>query len=115
MIAIVLLSLDFLYIYAMKHHYEKQIIDVQRVGVLFRPMGAFISYFLIVFGIYWFIVSRGKSPLEAGILGAVTYGIYNSMNYAILKKWKPQLAVVNTIWGGIMFYATTAVVYTGIL
>lgn len=109
--SVLLMSLDFTYIYMMMGVFQKQIVDVQRVVMKFRPAGAVVCYLLILAGLYWFIIRRRRSPLEAAFLGAFVYGVYDSTNYAMLKKWDAKVALIDTLWGAILFFITTAGVY----
>lgn len=107
----VLLALDFSYIQFSKKTFEEQIIKVQRVVMQIRPEGAVLCYLAITLGINYFIIQPKKSPLDAFILGLVIYAVYETTNYATLKKWSPSLVVMDTIWGGILFALTTYLTY----
>jgi uncharacterized membrane protein len=45
------------------------------------------------------------------ILGFVIYGVYETTTYALLKKWKLQTVMIDTLWGGILFGLTTMITY----
>jgi uncharacterized membrane protein len=38
-----------------------------------------------------------------GLLGLLTYGIYNFTNLAILKNYSIPVTIFDTLWGGILF------------
>lgn len=109
-IGAVMLALDGIYIYVMGRTFTNQIMNIQRVAMVFRVWGAVVCYALLIFGLYYFIVRRGRSVIEAFLLGIVIYGVYDSTNYATLKKWTPEFAIVDTLWGGVLFALTTAAV-----
>ena len=44
---------------------------------------------------------------DASILGWVIYGVYESTNLAVFKKWDLKTVLVDGIWGGILFGLTT--------
>jgi uncharacterized membrane protein len=92
--------------------YKHQIASVQRVILQFRPEGALICYFLIVAGLNYFIIQKNRSVLEAFLLGFIIYGIYDSTNYATLKKWNPYLAIMDSLGGGTLFALTTFITYS---
>jgi uncharacterized membrane protein len=108
---VVLLILDGIYIYLTKNMFADQITNIQRVVMQLKPLGAIICYALLVAGINYFIIQRNRSVLEAFFLGVVIYGVYDSTNYATLKKWTPELAVLDTLWGGSLFALTTYITY----
>jgi uncharacterized membrane protein len=37
----------------------------------------------------------------------LAYGLYDTVNYGLLKNWNLMLAVQDTIWGGILFVLVT--------
>jgi len=109
--AIVMLILDGCYLYLNKKAFIDQIIDIQRVIMQFKPVGAIICYLLLIGGLNYFIISRNRSIPEAFLFGLVIYGVYESTNYATLKKWSPEIAVMDTLWGGILMSTTTYLTY----
>ena len=52
-----------------------------------------------------------RSPNDAFILGFCVYGIYEFTNIAIFKNYKWIAAIVDTLWGGILFYTATYITY----
>jgi len=108
---ITLLILDGIYLYLTQKMFADQITNIQRVVMQFKPIGAIICYLLIVSGLNYFIIQRNRSTTEAFILGIVIYGIYDSTNYATLKKWSAELAIMDTLWGGALFALTTYITY----
>jgi uncharacterized membrane protein len=108
---IVLLILDALYIYTNKNIFQDTVVTIQRVVMQIKPEAALFVYLLLVIVINYFIIQKNRSPLEAFILGFCIYGIYDGTNYAMFKKWPIDIAIMDTVWGGILFSATTYVTY----
>jgi uncharacterized membrane protein len=108
---VALLVLDGIYIYLTQKIFADQIVNVQRVVMTLKPMGALVCYVLLVAGLNYFIIQRNRSIPEAFFLGLVIYGVYDSTNYATLKKWEPNVAIMDTLWGGSLFALTTAITY----
>lgn len=106
----ILSILDAIYIYNIKTIFSNQIMNIQRVSMIFRVWGAFFCYILLFIGLYFFIIKNNKDPSHAFLLGVVIYGVYDTTNYATLKKWSYQFAIMDTLWGGILFATTTAAV-----
>lgn len=108
---VTLLVLDGIYLYSNLRTFENQVINVQRVVLKARPVGAILCYLALIFGLNYFIISKNRSPLDAFLLGLVIYAVYDSTNYTIFKQWSPMLAVTDSLWGGILFALTTYITY----
>lgn len=67
-------------------------------------------YLLLVAGLYYFIILPKRPPLDAFYLGIFVYGVYDTTNLATFDKWRPELALVDTLWGGTLFATTTYVI-----
>jgi len=110
-ITVVLLALDFIYISVIRNMFEIQIADVQRVALQVRPLGAVLCYLLLVIGLYYFIVREHRPVFDAFLLGLVIYGVYETTSYALLKKWRWNIVLMDTLWGGVLFALTTFITY----
>ena len=110
-IGLVLLILDGIYLSLIAKSYSNQIEQIQGLPMIIKPLGFILCYGLLIFGLYWFIIRESKSVAQAFLLGLVIYGVYDATNYALLNKWNGQLALIDTLWGGILFGLTTWIVY----
>ena len=108
---VALLVLDGIYIYLTHKIFADQIVNIQRVVMTLKPLGAVVCYALLIAALNYFIIQRNRSISEAFFLGLVIYGVYDSTNYATLKKWEPSVAIMDTLWGGSLFALTTAITY----
>jgi len=108
---IVLLVLDVIFLNINKTLFENQVISIQRVIMQVNPTGAFFAYLFLVFAINYFIILKNRPIEEAAILGIVIYGVFESTNVAIFKKWSPSLAIMDTVWGGFLFALTAHITY----
>lgn len=50
-----------------------------------------------------YLILQTKSPQQAFTLGAATYAVYDFTNLATLKNYDPRFAVMDTLWGGVLF------------
>lgn len=94
-------------------------------GMMFIPMvdkiqkekfklniyGAIVAYVLLIFVLYKFIIMERKSPQDAFILGFCIYGVFDGTNYALFNNYKIFPAVMDTLWGGTLFYIVTMITY----
>ena len=109
---VTLLVLDSIFIGANWKAYSDQVVNIQRVVMIVKPIGAILSYAFIIGGLYFFILRRHRPEWEAFLFGLVVYGVYDTTSYALLKKWDPKLALMDTIWGGVLMATTTFVTYS---
>lgn len=106
-LGVIVLSLDSVYLSIVGTTYAEQIAHIQRVAMRVNLLGAIACYALIVSGIYYFLVREKRSVMDAFLLGIFVYGVFDTTNLAIFKNWRIDLAVVDTLWGGILFALTT--------
>lgn len=105
--SIILLALDAVYLSASQTIFAEQVAQVQRVAMNVRLTGAIACYALLILGLNYFILFEQKTVLDAFLLGIIIYGVFDSTNYALFKHWKPTIALMDTLWGGILFALTT--------
>ena len=106
-----LLVVDSVYLCAIYGAFGEMIRRVQGSPMKFRLIGAVVCYAALTAVLYSFIVKPRRPATDAAILGASIYAVYESTNYATLKDWNGMIAVVDTIWGGALFYIVTSLVY----
>lgn len=101
--ALLLLSIDSVYLTIIKDLFKNQIVSVQKSPLKLDFYGAALSYLFLIIGINYFVLQRNGSWVDAFVLGIVIYGVYEATSFALLKNWKPITVVIDTIWGGILF------------
>jgi uncharacterized membrane protein len=109
--AIIMLVLDGIFLGMNRDVFALQVAEVQRVVLEVKYLGAVLCYALLIFGLYYFIIKDRRPVIDAMILGFVIYGVYETTTYALLKKWKLQTMMIDTLWGGILFGLTTMITY----
>jgi uncharacterized membrane protein len=108
--AIVLITVDSIYLNLIKKYFQKQIQKVQKSSVEINYLGAAICYIFLVTGINYFIIKPHKSISDAFLLGLLIYGVYESTNYALFRDWSILTVIMDTLWGGTLFAITTYIV-----
>lgn len=108
---VLLIIFDSIYIYINQKTFQNTVIDIQRVVLTVKPVGVIVTYLFLMFALNYFIISRFKGPEEAFLLGLVIYGVFEGTCYAIFKKWSLNLAIMDTLWGGILFALSTYFTY----
>jgi uncharacterized membrane protein len=109
--SIVLLILDSIYIGINQKTFADLIVNVQRVVMQVKISGAIVCYALLIAGLNYFIIHKKRSLQEAFFFGVVIYGVFDSTNYAMLKKWSLPVAIMDTLWGGTLLALTTYLTY----
>jgi uncharacterized membrane protein len=69
-----------------------------------KIISAIIAYLLLSYSLYYFIIIKKLSLNDAFILGIMIYGIYNTTNYFTINNYSLEVAIKDTLWGGILFY-----------
>ena len=108
--ALGLVAIDFVYLSLIKDYFTRQIVSVQGSPMVINMFGVVVTYVFLIFGLNYFIIRPGRSAQDAFLLGLVVYAVYEFTNLALLSKWKLMTAVMDTLWGGILFYLTTMLV-----
>jgi uncharacterized membrane protein len=108
--SIVLISIDFIYLNAMKGYFDNQIRMVQGSPIKMNYIGAALCYIFLIAGINYFIIKPRKSVSDAFLLGIVIYGVYETTNLTLFKNWSILTVILDTLWGGLLFASTTYIV-----
>ncbi len=108
--AIIMISLDFVYLSVMKSYFMNQVKNVQGSALKLNYFGAAICYVFLVAGLNYFIIKPRKSVSDAFLLGLVIYGVYETTNYALFSNWSIVSVIIDTLWGGLLFASTAYIV-----
>ena len=108
--AIILLSIDFLYLRFVKKYFENQIKQVQGTPMKINIFGVLFCYIFLIIGLNYFIIKQKKDIYDAFLFGLVIYAVYEGTNYALFKNWSILTVFMDTLWGGILFALTTFLV-----
>jgi hypothetical protein len=106
-IIVILLIFDLAYIFLFKKFFNDQIFLIQNSDITIKPLAGAAVYAFIAFLLYWFIIKENKTPKDAFILGLCVNGIYEYTNYCLFNNWNFKTTVIDTLWGGILFYLIT--------
>jgi uncharacterized membrane protein len=95
----------------MTGYFKRQVMAVQGSPLQLNLVGAALCYVFIIFGLNYFIIKNKKSVKDAFLLGIVVYAIFELTNLALFKNWHILSVLIDTLWGGVLFGLTTAIVY----
>jgi uncharacterized membrane protein len=105
-LSIIFTLIDSVFLYLMSGKFQKMIKNVQGSELKMSLIPTILCYIFLIFSLYYFIVLKKESLTSAFLLGLSIYGVFETTNLAIFKKWNPVIGVVDTIWGGILFSLT---------
>ena len=105
--AIVLITLDYVYLKVMKVYFENQVKMVQGKDLKMNYLSAIICYIFLITGLNYFIIRPNKTTSDAFLLGMLLYGVSETTNYAIFTNWSLLTVIIDTLWGGVLFASTT--------
>jgi uncharacterized membrane protein len=107
----ILIALDFIFLNINKSKFETNVVHVQRVVMQVKLLPAVIYYSLLIVALNYFILRSHRPVSEAFLLGIIIYGMFDTKNYALFKKWDLKLSLIDGLWGGILFALTTTIIY----
>jgi uncharacterized membrane protein len=107
----VVLLLDGVFIYGIKDYFNKQIKLVQGTDIVPDYLAIILTYLVIIFGLYYFIIREKKSVMDAALLGFAMYALYELTTKSLLKNWKWKTVIMDTTWGVILYSLATFIVY----
>jgi uncharacterized membrane protein len=108
---ITILVLDSLYMTLNKSLFQHTVIHIQKTVIQPKLIGFILCYMVMILGLWYFILRRHRPVEEAFMLGIFVYGVFEFTNYAIFKKWPLEVVMMDTLWGGALYAATTMAVY----
>ena len=110
--SVILLVLDLVWLKLfMGGKYTRLIADIQRSPMVVNRTYAILAYVVLVFGLNYFVL-RNINPRDitiqwclhnAFVFGMVVYGVYDFTCGAIFNQWDSKLAVIDVLWGGLLF------------
>lgn len=114
-LSIIFTLIDSVFLYLMSGKFQKMIKNIQGSELKMSLLPTFLCYVFLILSLYYFIVSKKESLTSAFLLGLSIYGVFETTNLAIFKKWDPIIGLIDTVWGGILFLLTyyIYIVYNG--
>ena len=75
-----------------------------------KPLGFILSYLVVIFQIYYFVIEKKFTLIESFLLGFTSYAIFDLTNYTLLNKYTFKIGLIDSIWGGILYMLTNYIV-----
>ena len=105
-ILLLILLLDFVYISFFRNDFVNLFKNVQKSPLKINKFGFVITYMLLTFTVYYFGFVKQFTSKDMFILGVCMYGVYEFTNLTTFKNWEMKMTLLDTLWGGILFYLT---------
>tara|TARA_X000000950_G_scaffold288558_1_gene405956 strand:+ start:3303 stop:3695 length:393 start_codon:yes stop_codon:yes gene_type:complete len=111
--SLILLVLDFMWLGGfMAPRYSVMIKNIQGSPMKANMLYAVLSYLLMIVGLQQFVLPNldfknitVKDCLKYGfVFGLVVYGVYDFTAGAVIKNWDMNLAFVDVLWGGTVYF-----------
>jgi len=103
LLLMVTLVLDYFFLFLISGRVSKIIFRIQGSKMIVDKMYASIVYLFLFLQLYYFILLKKGTYVEAFVLGSTSYGIYEFTNMSLFKDWDYKLALIDTLWGGILY------------
>lgn len=109
-ILLVILFLDYVYISTFSDYFSRLFKNIQNSPLHINKVGFVGAYTLLTFTVYYFGFVKNFTSKEMFILGICIYGVYEFTNLSTFKKWEMKMVLLDTLWGGVLFYLTHLIV-----
>jgi uncharacterized membrane protein len=119
---VLLLLLDFVYVFAFKNTYIALIGKIQnnrkpKINII----SAILSYVVVIIGFVFVVVpyinlrirsgthnktihALKTALISGGLLGFVIYGVFNTTNVALFEDYSITTAIIDIVWGTFLYF-----------
>ena len=105
--AIIFVTIDYIYLNLMKGYFGNQVKRIQGSPMKINLFGVVICYIFLIIGINYFIIKQNRSIQDAFLSGLIIYASFDFTNLALFDNWSIFTAIIDSLWGGILFASTT--------
>ena len=104
LLSLIMGLIDSIYLRLVSGFFNKQIKLIQGTKIKLDIPATILCYLFLTLGFYYFLINKKSTYIDAFLLGFVIYGVYETTNKAILKKWRWETVLLDSIWGGTLFF-----------
>lgn len=97
-----LIAVDTIYLSTVGRYATAMFAKIQGSPVRFNYLAAVIVYLALAYLLTRPFVDSWKTAMG---LGAAVYAVYDFTNLATLEDYSVQFAMIDTVWGGVLFAA----------
>ena len=107
LLAVIFVLVDAGFLYLMSNNFQNMVKKIQGTPLKMELLPTIACYIILVSSLYYFVINKKGSYLDAFLLGFFIYGVYETTNMAIFKDWSPKVGLIDLTWGGFLFLITT--------
>lgn len=105
---VLILSIEMIYLYTHRSQIIKMIESIQKFeNINIKVYSAMIGYIFMAIALYFSTIKYEFTYLDILMLGICVNGVCQAFSFAMLNKWNLTLAIINTLWGGILFLSVS--------
>ena len=106
LLSIIFLLVDAGFLFLMKDNFNRIVRSIQGSDLKLNIFYTLLCYIFLISSIYYFLIIKNASYVDAFFLGLFIYGVFETTNMAIFKNWDPKVGFIDILWGGILFSST---------
>jgi uncharacterized membrane protein len=107
LLAVIFVLVDAGFLYLMSNNFQSMVKKIQGTPLKMELLPTIACYIILVSSLYYFVINKKGSYLDAFLLGFFIYGVYETTNMAIFKDWSYKVGLIDLTWGGFLFLITT--------
>ena len=107
LLAIIFVLVDAGFLYLMRNNFKTMVNKIQGSPLKMKILPSIACYIILVSSLYYFIINKKGTYIDAFLLGFFIYGVYETTNMAIFKDWDYKIGLIDLTWGGFLFLITT--------
>ncbi len=107
LLAVIFVLVDVGFLYLMRNNFQTMVNKIQGSPLKMKLIPTIACYIILVSSLYYFVIYKNGSYLDAFLLGFFIYGVYETTNMAIFKDWSPIVGLIDLSWGGFLFLIST--------
>ena len=107
LLAVIFVLVDAGFLYLMSNNFQNMVKKIQGTPLKMKLLPTLACYIVLVSSLYYFVIYKKGSYLDAFLLGFFIYAVYETTNMAIFKDWSVSVGLIDLSWGGFLFLITT--------
>ena len=105
LIAVIVLIVDLPWLLAGSNASRTMIQRIQGSDLEVRYLPSIVVYLALAY-----LVTLPKNITEAFLLGSTVYAVYDFTNLATLKNYSLRFAILDSLWGGVLFVIVHSII-----